>query len=388
MTHALPGLDPAFDSSDFRAAERLVQALQFEGYLLYPYRPSVLKNQRRWLFGTLYPARVAGELGERSSAGFEVLVSAREPQFLVSLRVLRGGPADDLSKRGREPRWHHLGQQSLAFGPCRVLERHFSFPAAPGCEQIDGRVEVASEPVDHELFRVRFQIANETPWSVADRDAACRASLVSAHLIVNCKNGSFVPPTDPPNQWRVHSEACRQDGLYPALVGAPPSRQTLVGSPIIVGDYPVIASESPGDLFDMTEIDELLSLRILTLTPEEKAEMAACDPRARRLLERTEGLSEDQLLRLHGRTVQGDTLVHGRRFAPGDRVRIAPRSGGDVIDLALSGEPATICAVEQDLEGRWHFAVTIDADPGRDLGRRGLPGHRFFFSADELEPIA
>jgi hypothetical protein len=109
------------------------------------------------------------------------------------------------------------------------------------------------------------------------------------------------------------------------------------------------------------------------------------------MLERTEQLSEAQRLDLHGRAT-GAAAVSGDdaavpRFRPGDAVRIAPRPGGDVLDLALKGEAATVCAVERDLEGRWHFAVTVDADPGSDLGREGFLGHRFFFDASDLEPL-
>ena len=84
------------------------------------------------------------------------------------------------------------------------------------------------------------------------------------------------------------------------LVGEPPDRSTLLASPIILEDYPRVAPESPGDLFDGGEIDQLLTLNILTLSDEEKAEMRESDPRAREILERTEGLSEEDLMRLHG----------------------------------------------------------------------------------------
>src|SRR5690606_13967030 len=126
--------------------------------------------------------------------------------------------------------------------------------------------------------------------------------------------------------------ACTQDGLYPALVGNSDQASVLVTSPIIVGDDPKIADESPGDLFDMAEIDEMLALRIQTLTAEEKAEVRATDPRARQLLERTESLSEGQRLHLHGRTTLSEPVLDstsfsefgateatfGKRYRPGD----------------------------------------------------------------------
>jgi hypothetical protein len=84
------------------------------------------------------------------------------------------------------------------------------------------------------------------------------------------------------------------------LAGEDGARNTMLSSPIIVSDFPEIAPESPGDFFDGTEMDEMLSLRILTLTDEEKREMAASDERARLLLERTEAFGQEQLMRMHG----------------------------------------------------------------------------------------
>ena len=90
------------------------------------------------------------------------------------------------------------------------------------------------------------------------------------------------------------------EGAWPVLVGEPDSRSTMLCSPIILEDHPRIAPESPGDLFDGGEIDQLLILNILSLTDEEKAEMRATDPRAREILERTEALTPEELMRLHG----------------------------------------------------------------------------------------
>src|SRR5438067_6684174 len=80
--------------------------------------------------------------------------------------------------------------------------------------------------------------------------------------------------------------------------------------------------------------------------------------------------------------------VHIGRAAirQGDRVRLRPRGRADLFDLALAGMTATVEAIEQDFEGRVYLAVTVDDDPGRDLGRLGQPGHRFFFAPDEVEP--
>jgi hydrogenase maturation protease len=72
---------------------------------------------------------------------------------------------------------------------------------------------------------------------------------------------------------------------------------------------------------------------------------------------------------------------------PGDRVRLRPRKGGDILDSALAGRTGAIESIEQDYEDRIHLSVVLDDDPGRDLGLLRLPGHRFFFSPDEVEPL-
>ena len=72
---------------------------------------------------------------------------------------------------------------------------------------------------------------------------------------------------------------------------------------------------------------------------------------------------------------------------PGDRVRLRPRKGGDILDDAIAGQTGVIESIEQDYEDRIHLAVVLDDDPGRDLGLLRLPGHRFFFSPEEVEPL-
>jgi hypothetical protein len=87
--------------------------------------------------------------------------------------------------------------------------------------------------------------------------------------------------------------------VWPVLVGPPGTDTTMLASPIILEDHPQIAPESPGDLFDGGEIDQLLTLSILALTDDEKAQMREADPRTRAILERTEALSREQLMALH-----------------------------------------------------------------------------------------
>ncbi len=79
--------------------------------------------------------------------------------------------------------------------------------------------------------------------------------------------------------------------------------------------------------------------------------------------------------------------VGAAELRQGDRVRLRPRLRADILDLALAGKDATIEAIEQDFEGKLYLAVTVDDDPGQDLGTLRQPGHRFFFQPDEVEPL-
>ena len=125
-------------------------------------------------------------------------------------------------------------------------------------------------------------------------------SLVSAHTLLGVTDGRFVSLLDPPEELPELAASCRNIGVWPVLVGAEGDRDTMLSSPIILYDYPQIAPESPGDLFDGTEIDEILALRIMTMTDAEKHEMRHTDDRARKMLERTENLPMEHLMKLHG----------------------------------------------------------------------------------------
>ncbi len=174
-------------------------------------------------------------------------------------------------------------------------------------EAIAGSVEVSARHLADELFKVSVRVRNETPFEESlahDRDLALLRSLVSTHTILAVRQGAFVSLIDPPERFKHLVDGCKNVQSFPVLVGDPGETDAMLSAPIILYDYPQIAPESPGDLFDSTEIDEILTLRILTLTDEEKRAAAAVDDRARALLERTESLAKEQLMGLHG-TIRG-----------------------------------------------------------------------------------
>jgi hypothetical protein len=166
-----------------------------------------------------------------------------------------------------------------------------------------GTVEASACKLAPDLFRVTVSVLNRTPLEeagVCSRDEALLCSFVSTHVALGVTEGAFVSLLDPPERWRAAAVGCRNLGTWPVLVGAEGQTDTMLSSPIILYDYPQIAPESPGSFFDGTEIDEMLTLRILTLTDEEKQAMAAIDDRTRSLLARTETMADEQLRALHG----------------------------------------------------------------------------------------
>jgi hypothetical protein len=161
-------------------------------------------------------------------------------------------------------------------------------------------VEVQAGPQREGTFRVTVRITNTTPWGGEDRESTLKQTFVSTHTTLEVDGGEFVSLMDPPEDLRGAAQGCENLKTWPVMVGEEGERSTMLSSPIILYDYPQIAPESPGDLFDGTEIDQMLILNVLNLTDEEKEEMRASDPRGREILERCESLSPEELMRLHG----------------------------------------------------------------------------------------
>jgi hypothetical protein len=161
-------------------------------------------------------------------------------------------------------------------------------------------VEVEAEPLREGLFRVTVRITNTTSWRDEDRESTLKQTFVSTHTALEVEGGEFVSLMDPPGDLREVAQGCKNIKMWPVLVGEEGERNKLLSAPIILYDHPQIAPESPGDLFDGTEIDQMLIMNVLTLTDEEKEEMRASDPRAREILERCESLSPEELMNLHG----------------------------------------------------------------------------------------
>lgn len=268
--------------------EKIADAVLYEGYMLYPYRASAVKNQQRFNFGLLYPR----EYGEAWEMTTECLVHGDASASVeVKVRFLQMTPVKDWQEGlAREV---NMPLSALA-GPVR---QRFTFEAS---ETVEGELELRTVRLEDELFRLTLIIRNLAGMGEATRGQVLLRSLVSVHSILHCEGGEFVSLLDPPERFKEAAAGCQNIGAWPVLAGDEGQKDLMLSSPIILYDYPQIAPESPGDLCDGLEIDEILALRILTMTDAEKEEVRNGDDRARRILERTETLPPEHFQKLHG----------------------------------------------------------------------------------------
>jgi hypothetical protein len=320
---------------NFDGAEKIAAAILYEGYILYPYRPTAIKNRQRWNFGTLYP-RVYAE-AQRPQEPFRLIaeclaVADAKASLDVRISFLQLVPTqitdeltdpslawDEAVERTSEHAGLRLGD--LVASPLSLsLEMETAGRSTALRQNLRVELSIGAETLQDGVCKLRLEVQNMSPlpsgagatcpgvpWK---RDEALPLSLVSAHLLLGISGGEFVSLLDPDPAYREAVAACCNTGVFPVLVGEEPERSMMFCSPIILYDYPKIAPESEGDFFDGTEMDEMLTLRVLTLTDAEKQEMRSGDPRARRILERTEALTSDSLLKAHG-VIRGLREIRG-----------------------------------------------------------------------------
>jgi hypothetical protein len=452
----------------FERVRPVADAVLYEGYLLYPYRRSSPKNRVRWQFGVLAPRPWA----ERNGPVTPSVAGSTESWFQQTECLLqREGDIADAVVRARvrylQPRHKGLerpdadgghvpvrsltagGMVHLAFDEAVERERDIEVPLAALCDPAGGRAfdvgapggeeaeplpggvgrvvrrsrpvaattTLTAEPLDgpRGLYRLRLRTENAGQGAGPGdpREEALRHALVACHTFLGGDGLSFLSLTDPPDWAARHATGCRNVHTFPVLAGEPGTSALMLSSPILLPDHPQLAPESPGDLYDATEIDEILSLRTMLLTDEEKREARATDPRAARILDRVDDLPPEALARLHGairslRPAEPDpravtpwwqeregeegaspatdsVLVDGVPVTRGSRVRLRPgERGADAHDMFLAGRTARVAAVFHDVEGGVQLAVTLDDDPAAEL--HAWYGRFFYFRPDEIQP--
>ncbi|MFF1255727.1 hypothetical protein ACFVZT_02655 [Streptomyces sp. NPDC058321] len=464
--------------SRFAVARAVADAVLLEGYVLYPYRASAAKNRLRWQFGVLVPPAWGADCDEHDFQHTECLMEPRtgttlsvevrflHPQRRTVQQARQDGSFEDASELSLPDRvlvpWDE-GVEERVEVTVTVAELAgdgitvpFTRPAreetelvhdAEGglvgrlvrrCEEVSGVVRLSTREVDgpYRVSRLTAVVENTSTWSPAegkgDRDAALPHSLVATHLLLCLGAGSFLSMTDPPEWAKGAVASCRNLHTWPVLAGEPGHADLVLSSPIILEDHPAVAPESPGALYDATEIDEILALRTAALTEQEKREARGTDPKAAAVIDLAESMPPEVLERLHGavrslREVTGsaptatgeadllvepgqshvvmpetpwwdpegdagldpardEILVDGRPVSAGSRVILrAGRRRTDAQDLFLHGRTALVEAVLHDVDGGVHLAVTVDGDPGADIRRE--QGRFLYFQPDEVAPL-
>jgi len=349
------------DSAHLEHARRVADAILYEGYLLYPYRGSAQKNQVRFQFGVLMPpAYCEADPSENSAFQTECLAEcADDAQVLVTVRFLHlqhrtvqevppdgGEPLDvaSLEVDGTEyTSWQEAAerqqQATASVGALLGKERNLEFHIGSGestedlvdadgrragrlirrWAALDGRIQLSAARVagPYGALRLRLRVENRAAPEVPprSRDEALGHAMIAAHALIGVPGGAFLSQTDPPEWAAAEVAACTNIGTWPVLAGPADCRDLVLSSPVILYDHPEIAAESAGDLFDATEIDEILTLRTLALTDAEKREARATDPRAAQLMDRMDNMPPEMLERMHGairylKSVPGQAAAH------------------------------------------------------------------------------
>jgi hypothetical protein len=453
----------------FDAARAIADAVLLEGYLLYPYRASAQKNKMRWQFGVLTPQPIAASgTGETWFSQTECLLETDlavdgtadlsrpdglrcKTRFLqLQVRTVEEAtadgfrPVDVLDVDGMPiPGWDEGVERdvdltlSLAdLEPERAVE--FTIPAGEDLEDVRradgtlvGRIRRTRQELSgvlrfavqrfggpYPLVKLRVRVENHTPWddAAAPREVALRGSLLAAHTLLGAVGSKFLSLLEPPWWATPAVEECKNVHTWPVLVDSD-RQDVMLSSPIILYDDPKIAPESHGELFDGLENDEILTLRTMALTDEEKRQARGTDPRAAALLDRVDNIPPEMMERLHGairelRSItreekddgplpwwdpgadtsvspETDTVPVGDvAVGKGWRVRLWPGRGGrraDAQDMFLEGRTAVVDAVLFNVEDVPHLAVTLENDENAELHQR--TGRFLYFGVEEVEPL-
>src|SRR5438094_448271 len=284
---------------NFDVAQKVADAVLYEGYLLYPYRRSAAKNQARWQFGVLAPRGYSESSGSDPwSLQTECLVEpGKAPVLDLKVRFLQLQartveaatdasrvllrPVDKLAVEGKELlTWdeaieREVEQSEIAIDQLLSSEREFSIDIPGGREiaflsgssgQIKGRIvrerwsirgmiRLAAQKLGR-VIKIRVRIENLSEWPTewrADRSLALRQFFIATHTLLSVRDGGFVSLMDPSKWARDAAAGCVNLYAWPVLVGEKGRRDIILSALIILYDYPQVAPESPGDLFDLTE---------------------------------------------------------------------------------------------------------------------------------------
>jgi hypothetical protein len=382
------------DSAHLAQARKVADAILYEGYLLYPYRQTAQKNQARFQFGVLMPpAYAAVDDCELSASQTECLLECPDAaQVRVLVRFLQtrhrivqavtpgpGGLREvaALTVASTEyTTWDEATEReqwaAVSVADLLSQDRNVEFRIGAGeasedligstgqqagrlvyqWNGISGVIRLSAQRVAGPFGALRLQVRVENDTipqaPVRSRPDGLQHALIGTHALIWVPGGKFLSMTEPPEWAAAEVAACVNVGTWPVLAGPRDCHDLLLSSPVILYDHPEIAAESPGELFDATEIDEILTLRTLALTDAEKQQARATDPRAAQIMDRLDDMPPEMLERMHGAirylkaAPAGPGAEPGREPAqPALRDESALR-GGPVLrgEPALPGGPA------------------------------------------------
>jgi hypothetical protein len=345
-------------------------------------------------------------------------------------------------------------ERELSFGPYALtdlaaphtetvaVEAGRETESVPGGRLIRTRASIRAElsiavVADEGCSRVSVSVRNVgtaiADEEIASRDTAIATSLIGTHVIGEVTGGEFISLLEPPDSATGPVSRCTQHRCFPVLAGRPGERDLVLISPIILYDHPEIAEQSEGALYDSCEIDEILTLRVMTMTDEEKAQARATDPLAAALIDRCDSMSPEAMQQLHGilrnphaadsswrgagfgdldeemrsaglipeipdgvdwwdpvadgavRPELDAVLVNGVRVAAGSRVRLRPSRRADAQDIFFAGRTARVTSVHEDVDGQQYVGVIVEDDP--DVEMPDSYGRYLYFAPDEVEPL-
>jgi hypothetical protein len=448
------------------AVRRIADAVLYEGYILYPYRASAQKNRSRWQWGVVMgPGYAAADPSERDFTQAEIVLEhSGQASVQIILRFLQvQRRSTETAEPGQAQTWDEAVEREIKFtvGRDALLEAGYvhDFALDGGEEReplagddatgyavrrrepLAGLVSVRAFPLEGPWQAARLQVRVENRTAVEPvperRDDALPTALVAAHVIMTAAGGEFISMIDPPEWAKAAVAECENIGGWPVLADPDGGRDIVLSSPIILYDHPEVAPESPGELYDGLEIDEILTLRTLALSDDEKLQARATDARAAALIDRVEAMDARDIVKLHG-TVRSprparsgsaasggqsaggmvartnaagepewigdpdvpwwdpgadasvspdtDTVnIGGHQIGRGSRVRLRPgHRRSDAQDMFLIGRIAEVQAVLLDVDDNPYLAVALADDPDQDL--RIAHGRFLYFSVDEVEP--
>jgi len=328
----------------------LTRTLLYEGYSLFPYHRSAIKNQKPVPFGVVFPENYNNynEHAHSMMHSQSIIKGNKNTKINIDVRFLHLKetnllPDDSKAESGKDDyapvnsliiggKSFRAGWQTIerkissremllsqilknkkvidfSFGKMHESENindeknHLWGQQITGVEEINGRISIEAAQVENmpNAFRITVTVRNTTPIKNAaeiTRDKVLSASFLSTHIILRTIDGEFISHQAPGDLWAEAIAGCNNINTWPILIDE--DNTTLLSSPIILYDYPKLNHQNHGDLFDSTEIEEALLLHVSVLSDKEKEQIAGSDEKLNSMLHKVSQVTPEELIKFHG----------------------------------------------------------------------------------------